>query len=192
MAIALARGLNSSEYRVAPAIEPSGTPVQALVAESGNLTVEDRYDRQWIRYATVSRSDGSFRHMFVSPEDASRISPGQPLPEDTLIIMETWYSPQSPGTVFIKQNEADNGCTVLLAPVAPIIASAIAAVAIAVTPPFPKRILPLPNPYSKPLCDGGYCNRPIAIAPDAPPALHPLICPKPVKFYSSELCIDAY
>ncbi|MGF1515640.1 MAG: hypothetical protein ACFB5Z_18340 [Elainellaceae cyanobacterium] len=33
----------------------------------------------------------------------SRIEAGQPLPDSTLILMETWYSRAAPSIVFIKQ-----------------------------------------------------------------------------------------
>ncbi|WP_088889678.1 hypothetical protein [Leptolyngbya ohadii] len=31
------------------------------------------------------------------------IQPGEPLPDGTLIVMETWYSPENLGAVFVKQ-----------------------------------------------------------------------------------------
>lgn len=106
VAIALASSLDSAPYRFPSAVESPSTEVQTLASEPfdpQDFTVLERYDRRWIHYATVSRSDRSFREMFVAAEDASRIQAGQPLPDNTLILMETWYSPESLGTVFIKQ-----------------------------------------------------------------------------------------
>ncbi|MBD3886158.1 cytochrome P460 family protein [Phormidium tenue FACHB-886] len=56
-------------------------------------------------YATVSRSDGSFRQMFVDSDSIAAIRPGEPLPDGTLMVMETWYSPEDLGTVFVKQKQ---------------------------------------------------------------------------------------
>jgi len=86
-----------------PSIESSPT-TNATVDE---VEVQSKYDRPLAHYATVSRSDGSFRQMFVNEEAIAAIQPGEPLPNGTLIVMETWYSPENLGTVFVKQKQND-------------------------------------------------------------------------------------
>ncbi|MBD2260227.1 cytochrome P460 family protein [Pseudanabaena sp. FACHB-2040] len=105
LAIALTQGLNSSEYGLLPVETPStDVDLPADVRASGSDFVsEERYGRQWVHYGTVTRSDRSFREMFIAAENASQVKAGQPLPEGTLILMETWHAPESLGTVFIKQ-----------------------------------------------------------------------------------------
>jgi hypothetical protein len=88
----------SSEQR---SIALSPTP-NATVDE---LQIQPKYDRTLAHYATVSRSDGSFRQMFVNSDAIAAIQPGEPLPDGTLLVMETWYSPKNLGTVFIKQKQ---------------------------------------------------------------------------------------
>lgn len=68
------------------------------------LQVQTKYDRSLAHYAIVSRSDGSFRQMFVDRDSISSIQPGEPLPEGTLIVMESWRS-NNLGTVFVKQKQ---------------------------------------------------------------------------------------
>ncbi len=74
-------------------------------ATVGEVEVQSKYDRPFAHYATVSRSDGSFRQMFVNEAAIASIQPGEPLPDGTLIVMETWYSPENLGTVFVKQKQ---------------------------------------------------------------------------------------
>jgi hypothetical protein len=82
-------------------------------ANSKEVQIQSKYDRNLAHYATVSRNDGSFRQMFVNsdaiPKGAAEpnatIQPGKPLPDGTLLVMETWYSPENVGTVFVKQKQ---------------------------------------------------------------------------------------
>lgn len=106
LAIALANHLDSAEAPSPPVVESPSTQVESLAAvnlDERDLAVQNRYGRGWIQYAMVSRSDDSFRRMFIAADQVSRIEAGQPLPDNTLILMETWYTPASPGSVFIKQ-----------------------------------------------------------------------------------------
>ncbi|MBD3887429.1 cytochrome P460 family protein [Phormidium tenue FACHB-886] len=72
---------------------------------TGEVQAQSKYDRTLAHYATVSRSDGSFRQMFVNEESIAAIQPGEPLPNGTLLVMESWYSPENLGTVFVKQKQ---------------------------------------------------------------------------------------
>lgn len=105
LAIALANTLDSSKSQVSPAVNAalSVNPLAAVNANEPDLAVQERYNRRWIHYATVARSDDTFRQMFIEVDAVERIEAGQPLPDETLILMESWYSPEAPGVVFIKQ-----------------------------------------------------------------------------------------
>ena len=106
LAVILAHSLDSSELLVPPVVESPSTQAEPLVSadsDEQDIAVHERYGRRWVHYATVSRSDRSFRQMFIAASDVNRVEAGQPLPDNTLILMETWYSSESPGTVFIKQ-----------------------------------------------------------------------------------------
>ncbi|MBD2000868.1 cytochrome P460 family protein [Leptolyngbya sp. FACHB-541] len=93
--------------------QPPTTPSPITNATASEVQIESKYDRTLAHYATVSRSDGSFRQMFVNEEAIPKgatepnasIQPGEPLPDGTLIVMETWYSPENLGTVFVKQKQ---------------------------------------------------------------------------------------
>ncbi|MBD2102345.1 cytochrome P460 family protein [Leptolyngbya sp. FACHB-261] len=78
----------------------SATPATAPLFEP-----QVRYDRSLAHYATVSRGDGSFRQIFIDAGSIDAIQPGKPLPDGTLFVMETWYSSEAPGTVFVKQKQ---------------------------------------------------------------------------------------
>ena len=104
-AIALAHSLDFSRSQVI-SVNDSSRQVQSLAAqnlEESDFAVQKRYERRWIHYATVARSDDTFRQMFVEADAVERIEAGQPLPDETLILMESWYSPEAPSIVFIKQ-----------------------------------------------------------------------------------------
>lgn len=104
LAIALTRSLNQPELHSAanPELPP---PAMTSQRATPSLQVEDRYDHPLAHYATVSRSDGSFRQMFIDENSMAAIQPGEPLPNGALIVMETWYSPETVGTVFVKQKQ---------------------------------------------------------------------------------------
>lgn len=104
LAIALSHTLNS--YRFTAAYQTSSAPTESTEAIApSSWQTQLKYDRSLIHYATVSRSDGSFRQMFVEESAIAAIQPGEPLPDDTLIVMETWYSPETVGIVFVKQKQ---------------------------------------------------------------------------------------
>lgn len=99
LAIALAHALNR------PAPLAISTAIVFEQATTLPLQIQAKYDRQLAHYATVARADGSFRQMFIEQPVIDRIQPGTPLPDGTLIVMETWYSPTNVGTVFVKQKQ---------------------------------------------------------------------------------------
>lgn len=63
------------------------------------------YEDQFIHYGTVDRPDGSFRRMLIDQTSLTQVQPDQPLPEGTTILMETWYSPDNLGTIFVKTKQ---------------------------------------------------------------------------------------
>lgn len=107
LAILLAHALNRSEFLFSSSSEnPALTTVSDTVTNAiapSSLQLQAKYERNLAHYATVSRSDGSFRRMFIDEHSFPFIQPGEPLPDGTLIVMETWYSPENVGTVFVKQ-----------------------------------------------------------------------------------------
>lgn len=116
LAIILSQNLTQSSsffYRNTSSNQPLTESSPITNAAVGEVKVQSKYDRPLVHYATVSRSDGSFRQMFVNEEAISKetaepnasIQPGEPLPDGTLIVMETWYSPENLGTVFVKQKQ---------------------------------------------------------------------------------------
>lgn len=106
LAIVLAHTLNRSASLSVTASPPPPPAVTANQdAVSASLQPQVRYDRRLTHYATVSRSDGAFRQMFIDENSIATVQPGEPLPDGTLIVMETWYSPETVGTVFVKQKQ---------------------------------------------------------------------------------------
>lgn len=108
LAIVMSHTLHRSpslSYRTSSLNQPSTEPSPTTNATVGEVEVQSKYDRPLAHYATVSRSDGSFRQMFVNEEAIAFIQPGEPLPDGTLLVMETWYSPENLGTVFVKQKQ---------------------------------------------------------------------------------------
>jgi hypothetical protein len=63
--------------------------------------------RAFRHYATVSRSDGTYRQMYIDEAALETWELGQPLPEAAFIVMETYYSPEVESTNFTKQMTAD-------------------------------------------------------------------------------------
>lgn len=99
LGIALAQTLNTLARQ--PNYSVSPTPI-AAIAQSV-LQPQLKYGRTLAHYATVSRNDGSFRRMFIEETAIADIQPGKSLADGTLIVMETWYSPENLSTVFVKQ-----------------------------------------------------------------------------------------
>ncbi|GAB4386775.1 MAG: hypothetical protein Kow00121_54060 [Elainellaceae cyanobacterium] len=95
----------SFSYRNTSLNQPLTESSPITNATVGEVKVQSKYDRTLAHYATVSRSDGSFRQMSVSEETIASIQPGKPLPDGTLLVMESWYSPENLGTVFVKQKQ---------------------------------------------------------------------------------------
>jgi hypothetical protein len=108
LAIILSQNLTRSpslSYRTNSLNQSSTEPSPITNVITDEVQVQSKYDRSLAHYATVSRNDGSFRQMFVNEEAIVVIEPGEPLPDGTLIVMETWYSPENLGTVFVKQKQ---------------------------------------------------------------------------------------
>ncbi|MBD1846905.1 cytochrome P460 family protein [Cyanobacteria bacterium FACHB-63] len=108
LAVILSHTLNRSpslSYRPTSSNQPSTESYPITNVTTDEVQVQSKYDRSLAHYATVSRSDGSFRQMFVNEEAITAIQPGEPLPDGTLIVMESWYSPENLGTVFVKQKQ---------------------------------------------------------------------------------------
>lgn len=105
LAIALSRSLDFSPSPVASVIDSTllGEPIAVQNDEAIEFAVQKRYGRRWLHYGTVTRSDDTFRQMFIEASAIDRIEAGQPLPDETFILMESWYSPEAPSIVFIKQ-----------------------------------------------------------------------------------------
>ncbi|MBD3887346.1 cytochrome P460 family protein [Phormidium tenue FACHB-886] len=95
----------SSFYRNTTSNQSSTESSPIANTSTGEVQAQSKYDRTLTHYATVSRSDGSFRQMFVNQEATASIQSGKPLPDGTLLVMESWYSPENLGTVFIKQKQ---------------------------------------------------------------------------------------
>lgn len=113
LAIVLAQTLNRPVSFFTNSTSPAPAVTANQSATSAALQPQDRYDRRLVHYATVSRSDGSFRQMFIDENSIpggmagpnAVVQPGEVLPDGTLIVMETWYSPENIGTVFVKQKQ---------------------------------------------------------------------------------------
>ncbi len=67
------------------------------------LPETQRYGETFVAYAQVDRSDGSYRRMLTTPDVLERAGRGEPLPDGTRILMETYYRPGELSTVFHKQ-----------------------------------------------------------------------------------------
>ncbi|MEM0947972.1 MAG: cytochrome P460 family protein [Pseudomonadota bacterium] len=81
-------------------------PVFAFAATlvwAQDLKPTDRYGSVFKVYAKVDRTDGTYRRMLTTPEVLEAAQSGQPLPDGTRILMETYYRPGELGTVFHKQ-----------------------------------------------------------------------------------------
>ncbi|MBD1908983.1 MULTISPECIES: cytochrome P460 family protein [unclassified Leptolyngbya] len=108
LAVILSQILNRSpslSYRTNSSNQSSTESSPITNVTTDEVQVQSKYDRSLAHYATVPRNDGLFRQMFVNEEVIASIQPGKPLPDGTLIVMETWYSPENLGTVFVKQKQ---------------------------------------------------------------------------------------
>ncbi len=70
---------------------------------ANDLKSTDRYGANFVTYAQVDRSDGTYRRMLTTLSVLETVRPGEPLPEGTRILMETYYAPGQLSTVFHKQ-----------------------------------------------------------------------------------------
>ena len=58
-------------------------------------------------YATIARNDGSFRRLWIDESSLAAAEAGRPLPQGTIIAMETFYGPAGRSTIFAKVKQAD-------------------------------------------------------------------------------------
>lgn len=75
----------------------------AAQAETLGLETVDDYGVATVAYATVKRSDGSYRRMLVTPDALPSLAAGGAPPDGTRILMETYYRPGEVSTVFHMQ-----------------------------------------------------------------------------------------
>ncbi len=73
------------------------------LAMSAPIESTVRYGETFAAYAQVDRSDGTYRRMLTTPRAIELAKAGEPLPDGTRILMETYYSPGVLSTVFHKQ-----------------------------------------------------------------------------------------
>lgn len=84
---------------------PATTPTSiALWQRLPQQTIDGRAFRQ---YATVNRTDGTYRTMYIDEATLAAWVEGQPLPEGALFVMETYLTPGNESTNFIKALGAD-------------------------------------------------------------------------------------
>jgi hypothetical protein len=67
--------------------------------------------RTFRHYATVNRTDGTYRMMFIDESTLAAWVEAQPLPEGALFVMETYLTPDNESTNFIKALGADGRFT---------------------------------------------------------------------------------
>ena len=68
--------------------------------------IVDRYGLDLVAYATVRRSDGSYRRMLTQPETLAAVAAEGVPPEGARILMETHYRPGRVSTVFHMEKVA--------------------------------------------------------------------------------------
>ncbi len=100
----------SSRYRQFATAFASATvllaPVAIMVGYAGNgntangLSRVDRYGITLFAYATVRRSDGTYRRMLTTTDALAAARSNSVLPDGTRIFMESYYRPGEPSTVF--------------------------------------------------------------------------------------------
>jgi hypothetical protein len=82
----------------------AAAPVLAAGAlQDENPAVSD-LGKTLTQYATIARDDGSFRRFWVDEASLKAMS-AEALPDGAMIAMETFYGPQKPATIFIKQRQ---------------------------------------------------------------------------------------
>ena len=59
----------------------------------------------WVHYATVERSDGSFRRIYLSRNSLPTVRPTEDLPDGSVIAMETFYGPGQRGQTFLQEKQ---------------------------------------------------------------------------------------
>ncbi|MBC8082907.1 MAG: hypothetical protein H7Z21_06805 [Hymenobacter sp.] len=88
-----------------PAPAPHGQPAP------GPLTITNRYGRPLIFYAEVDKQGDYFRRMFTDPASAEAVRRTGELPDNALLVLETWFGPDQ-STAFVRQkrgNEFESG-----------------------------------------------------------------------------------
>jgi len=77
--------------------------VIASVAFANTLETNESYGKPFVTYAQVDRPDGSYRRILTTPDVLEAAQQGQPLPNGTIILMETHYTEGVVDTVFINE-----------------------------------------------------------------------------------------
>ncbi|MEO1200194.1 MAG: cytochrome P460 family protein [Pseudomonadota bacterium] len=101
-ALAVTVGIAATGMLLAPVERSGESLISDAEARAGLEQVSD-YGINLIAYATVRRTDGTYRRMLITPESLDEMTDGADLPEGTRILMETYYNPGQVGTVFHKQ-----------------------------------------------------------------------------------------
>jgi len=79
-------GLSALLAAAPPAAEAQAPA--AAIAGPLNITLPPDWETRFIRYATVDKADRKIiRFLYVNPEAFAAARPGQPLPDDTMIVM---------------------------------------------------------------------------------------------------------
>src|SRR3972149_5801804 len=67
---------------------PSPAPASAPGREP--MALPEDYRDRFVLYATVERSDAISRNIYINPEALADYTPGDPLPDNTLIVIEAY------------------------------------------------------------------------------------------------------
>lgn len=80
-------------------IAPPAAPTGTYPPGREPMALPPDYRDTFVNYATVDRSDGISRNLYISPGGMAAIAAGQPLPEGTMLIIEAYFSdgPDSAG-----------------------------------------------------------------------------------------------
>ncbi|HIC80393.1 MAG TPA: hypothetical protein EYP07_05420, partial [Kiloniellaceae bacterium] len=84
--------------------DPAGPGDPVDLAPDRDLV--DRYGPDLVAYATVRRSDGTYRRMLTQPETLTAVAAEGVPPDGARILMETYYRPGQVSTVFHMEKVA--------------------------------------------------------------------------------------
>lgn len=83
-------------------------PALAFAALQDEEPAVSDLGRTLTHYATIARSDGAFRRLWIDEASLARAEAGAPLPDGTTIAMETFYGPANRATVFVKMKRGED------------------------------------------------------------------------------------